>query len=1191
MKKSSKILLLLIVVLSMVATLVACKTVDFTTLDAPSGFTQSGSTISWNAVSNASSYELTVDGGETLTTKETYYTLSVTEIKSYEVKIRAVGVNSKDETVYSSYASYTFTKTNKLDRTVITITDKVATWTAVQNAGSYTVKVTDTTSTAKYEDTITELSYSFDSEKYSSTGRYYIYVTANPSEDAKEYVKSDAAMAVYVKTEKLAAPAFASMTSSAIRWTAVSNASSYVVKLYKVGTPNDELVNTYTTSTSSYLISNLDLDEEGTYYCLVQSKGDTGSYAVYQDSDFCERNLEYDIKTVNVLDGVDLIIAKDAEGLSTARFTINKIDSIESLTLYLKAKNASGTSSLTDLKKTVALSDGVVGNYIMVDKASQSFDSSKVYYVYDNGNYIIAKKVTYAIATTYSSNLTYYKQNLDESYSQWGDHYYLTDDSTVNIQSKYYTYDSGTQLYTAVEVMKEVDGNVDGSTTIYALDGGVYVAAGTKDAPDAAYASVTHYYQALTAFESGTDYYEFFKLSTSFSNGTFKDEQGNAMNVYTRSESTLSDYEDGVTYYLPESITFTINIEDLFFEKNGDVYDYLLSDLTYYGKFFDLSLSVNTTSTSVVNMSSISKTDGYVSYRIPHIVGSTEQYSNYKVNDKVTVLGQYFDSEEEFNSFKTKYNGYYVIQTIGELQYLNVKNDINCVLVDDLDNEGFNWNTIKKVNGIVDGNNHYITNLVYYCPTNGLDIFNDYHEYCASFVKLNNGTIKDLYLTSVSSDSETAIVAGFVEDNKGTINNCLVQGKISASYEAAGFALENSASIASCQVFADVKAPLASGFVQYIDNGTVSNSYVIGDISANIEYVKVGDYASLAKLDSNDLIFVKKNDVMTYLGELGDDLKYGLEGDKLVDSEYEEFYTTYNKEAVAEGFAESVYNGTISNCFFQGNVSANGSVVYEGENCIQGSSVAGFISAVNENSTVENCYAGPKFTKNNTNINKATATGGKQSIAAGFVSYMSDDTSLVTNCYTTLEATAGTKYAGFAFLVSGKISNSYALGGVGNQTSGDRAAFVISISDESNPTNNIENCYFYIESSTKYSQDAYAQKLNSLSELVTTMSALGDGKIYASIPDYLEPVLVNLPYANSYEVSIRSGEWFDESTKIYIAYLDGSTVKTVSVKDLVFDDSDPDVFRFHVGDFKSKGNSIRVISYKGIRYAIYLTTK
>ena len=105
------------------------------------------------------------------------------------------------------------------------------------------------------------------------------------------------------------------------------------------------------------------------------------------------------------------------------------------------------------------------------------------------------------------------------------------------------------------------------------------------------------------------------------------------------------------------------------------------------------------------------------------------------------------------------------------------------------------------------------------------------------------------------------------------------------------------------------------------------------------------------------------------------------------------------------------------------------------------------------------------------------------------------------------------------------------------------------------------------------------------------MSALGDGKIYASIPDYLEPVLVNLPYANSYEVSIRSGEWFDESTKLYIAYLDGSTVKTVSVKDLVFDDSDPDVFRFHVGDFKSKGNSIRVISYKGIRYAIYLTTK
>ena len=1191
MKKSSKILLLLIVVLSMVATLVACKTVDFTTLDAPSGFAQSGSTISWDAVSNASSYELTVDGGETLTTKETYYTLSVTEIKSYEVKIRAVGVNSKDETVYSSYASYTFTKTNKLDRAIITVSEKTATWSAVQNAGSYTVKVTDASSSVKYEDTITELSYSFDSEKYSTTGRYYIYVTANPSEEAKEYVKSDASMAVYVKTEKLSAPTFASMTSSAIRWTAISNASSYVVELYKVGTPNDELVGTYTTSTSSYLISNLDLSEEGTYYCLVKSKGDSGNYAVYQDSDFCTRNQEYDIKTVNVLDGVNLIVTKDAEGLSKATFTITKIDSIESFTLYLKAKNADGTSSLTDLKKTITLSDGVVDVYTMVDTTSQSFDAAKIYYVYDNGSYVIAKKITYAAATTYSSNLTYYKKNLDESYSQWVDHYYLTEDTTVDIQKTYYTYDSGTQLYSKVDVMKEVDENVDGATTIYALDGGVYVVAGTKDAPDAAYASATHFYQALTTFEVGTDYYEFFKLSNSFSNGTFHDEQGNEMTVYTRSESSLTDYEDGVTYYLPESMTFTIDIDSLFFEKNNDAYDYQLSDITYYGKFFDLSLSVNTTKTSIVNMSSISKTEGYVSYRIPNVVGSSEQYSNYKVNDKVTILGQYFDSEEEFNSFKTTYNGYYVIQTIGELQYLNVKNDINCVLVDDLDNEGFNWNTIKEVNGIIDGNNHYITNLVYYCPTNGLDIFDEYHEYCASFVKLNNGTIKDLYLTSVSSDSETAIVSGFVENNNGTINNCLVQGKISASYEAAGFVLENNASINSCQVFADVKAPLASGFVQYVDNGTVSNSYVIGDVSANIEYVKVGDYASLAKLDSDDLIFVKKNDVMTYLGKLVDDLKYGLEGDKLVDSEYEEFYTVYAKETNADGFAMSAYDSTISNCFIQGNVSANGSVVYEGENCIQGSIASGFILAINENSTVENCYAGPKFTKNNTNINKVTATGGKQSIAAGFVGYVSEDTSLVTNCYTTLEATAGTKYAGFAFLVSGKISNSYALGGVGNQTSGDRAAFVISISDENNPTNNIENCYFYIESSTKYSQDAYAQKLNSLSELVTTMSALGDGKIYASIPDYLEPVLVNLPYANSYEVSIRSGEWFDESTKLYIAYLDGSTVKTVSVKDLVFDDSDPDVFRFHVGDFKSKGNSIRVISYKGIRYAIYLTTK
>ena len=109
MKKRNKIIVLTFVLLSALLCLIACggkpKAVE---LQVPENLQINGTTLTWNAVENASGYTVNVDGNKT-DTKENMYDLSVlTEPKKYFIQIKSLGDEKKYKTSdWSQIKEYT----------------------------------------------------------------------------------------------------------------------------------------------------------------------------------------------------------------------------------------------------------------------------------------------------------------------------------------------------------------------------------------------------------------------------------------------------------------------------------------------------------------------------------------------------------------------------------------------------------------------------------------------------------------------------------------------------------------------------------------------------------------------------------------------------------------------------------------------------------------------------------------------------------------------------------------------------------------------------------------------------------------------------------------------------------------------------------------------------------------------------
>ena len=109
MKKRNKIIVLTFVLLSALLCLIACgPKPEAVKLQAPDNLQISGTTLTWDAVENASGYTVNVDGNKTDTNENTYDLSVLTEPKKYFIQIKSLGDEKKYKTSeWSQVTEYT----------------------------------------------------------------------------------------------------------------------------------------------------------------------------------------------------------------------------------------------------------------------------------------------------------------------------------------------------------------------------------------------------------------------------------------------------------------------------------------------------------------------------------------------------------------------------------------------------------------------------------------------------------------------------------------------------------------------------------------------------------------------------------------------------------------------------------------------------------------------------------------------------------------------------------------------------------------------------------------------------------------------------------------------------------------------------------------------------------------------------
>ena len=1161
MKKSFRIILIVVMLLAVVFTLWACNDDDdvLKSLSAPENVSTIGSTISWNAVNGASKYELILPGAtESVSTNNTYYNLDISQIGTYLVKIRAVGENSLGEAIYSAYTEYTFTKSEKLTTPQVGVSGKTVSWGTVSNADSYLIKVLNSEGTVIHEVSQSELSIELTDEKFSAIGKYTIQVKAIPSKP--EYANSDAGITYYVVSTTLATPAISNVSTTSIRWTSISGISSYKVYLYKVG--QDSELATYTTTSNSYAFSNMKVDEdkdgevdycitekEGTYYCLLQAIGDG---EVYKNSTISTRDTTRDLKVISSLTG-DITLEKES-GSWVLKFTSKNPDQLASFTVSLKTTKADDSASMPAVESSVFITDTDL-TYIV---ATGDFDAQKIYYDEKPAGYVknLAEK---------KAGTTYYKFELDTAtdtykYVEYSgtlssfEDYYIKHDATYYEQAKgvatyvqvgeneafstrynYYIKDGND--YKLVE-SKYLAGTIDelseDTTIIYMKDNGdnTFAKIGNIEALRTLYPTdhTTKYwaYKPFTEFEQGVTYYK-----------------------ATYADLTATEYAAG-TYYVAQKKQFTQNVDDLFFTINGEEYTYKKSDIAYYGKTYTITVTPKGAKDTVLPGSAVVCDDQYVSYRKPT-----------KITDTASP-----------------FVGYYKVESLGDLQYIAYEPNAKYVQMKDLDAEGYVWTPIPLFSGTYDGNNHMISNIVY-----GKNENSGLFAACASAT-----TIQNVYIVNASNVANpTGTVGGIVgvATQDLSIANCYVKGAFSDAKVVGGIVgvyatpTGYSALIRNCQADVTIKNVAAAGGIIYdaapqdVDGITIDGCIAIGSITSNDPYFKLGDFEAL---DNSGVKYGIKDDDNIYKYENSTYVLLGTYSNRNTDAFKDangKYYSAYYFRMMSQLNEPNRYGGIagkLINALVMNTIAAVQIDVKATDLDIK----AGGFAGETLNCAIANSYTGAKYTRDSKDLITITSSGSELSCTGGFIGAV--DATSIMDCYTTAKAFGRDNVGGFVGYVDGTntvITRCYSAGGT---VLFDGKS--INVTEGTTYTNNF--VYLAIDKD-KLPSIPHAGCFNSFDELYDALKSAAAG--VAKIADYKEPCLLDNIYTSAYSDKIKASGVL--SVKTYIATDNAGEIEIIDM----FENKDK-AESIIIGDKTAKGTILWVLQEKGVagrRVVIYVT--
>lgn len=245
----------------------------------------------------------------------------------------------------------------------------------------------------------------------------------------------------------------------------------------------------------------------------------------------------------------------------------------------------------------------------------------------------------------------------------------------------------------------------------------------------------------------------------------------------------------------------------------------------------------------------------------------------------ITMSNIMMSNESSLNGFVSSNNGGTITGiTINGMKLIS-KSNVNGFLsysggaISSVHITGLSIESDKAVNGFIENNNgSSLTDIV----ISNLSISSK--TVANGFVKNNSGTLKGIQILSLDmrgeetangfvetnsyqgviessvihpkNPSKTAyqnvmlkgnIVIGFVNQNQGSIKNSYIVGSFEGKDKVSGFVHTNTGTIAASYVNGIITAnQIASGFLLYNNSGEISNSFVVGEVSAKNE----GGYAA-----------------------------------------------------------------------------------------------------------------------------------------------------------------------------------------------------------------------------------------------------------------------------------------------------------------------------------------------------------
>lgn len=209
---------------------------------------------------------------------------------AYTVKVTGWGDNYLVLNADTSAASTPYIIATKLDTPInLAWSNNLATWTAVSNAASYDVQLYKDGNPVGEAENVSTNKADFESTLSSSTGGNYTFIVTAKSSSANysTSAESEPSAAKHVATT-LAKVTGVSLTASGVAgWDSVSNASSYLLTLYKDGA-SYEVIPEDSSTLSVNLLSRMRIGKDGTYTITVQAIGDGTDYASGAVSDLSE---------------------------------------------------------------------------------------------------------------------------------------------------------------------------------------------------------------------------------------------------------------------------------------------------------------------------------------------------------------------------------------------------------------------------------------------------------------------------------------------------------------------------------------------------------------------------------------------------------------------------------------------------------------------------------------------------------------------------------------------------------------------------------------------------------------------------------------------------------------------------------------------------------------------------------------